>query len=315
MAHNLEMVNGKAQMAYAGETPWHGLGTAVSNDISVDDMLVKSGLDWNVYSTDTFYELNGKMVKTGKKALVRDMDGKFLSQISDAWNPVQNREAFEFFREFVDEGSMEMHTAGSLRGGKLVWVLAKLKDEGFELFNGDKMEGYLLFSNPHEFGSGINIRFTPIRVVCNNTLTASLNSNSLNAISVNHRRAFNSDAVKETLGISHEKMEQYKDMAFFLGSKRFTNATIDDYFNVIWPTTGKKEMSRNAELAKEVLHTQPGAEFAEGSWWQAFNAVTYLTDHKLGRSTDTRLTSAWFGANQRTKLKALETAIDFAEAA
>jgi hypothetical protein len=70
MAHNLEIVNGKAQMAYAGETPWHGLGTAVSNDISVDDMLVKSGLDWNVFATDTYYEVDGKMVKTGKKALV-----------------------------------------------------------------------------------------------------------------------------------------------------------------------------------------------------------------------------------------------------
>jgi hypothetical protein len=77
----------------------------------------------------------------------------------------------------------------------------------------------------------------------------------------------------------------------------------------------RKELSKSASRALEVVHTQPGARFAEGSWWQAFNAVTYLTDHEIGRSADTRLQSAWFGANKNLKIKALETAVQFAEAA
>jgi hypothetical protein len=74
-------------------------------------------------------------------------------------------------------------------------------------------------------------------------------------------------------------------------------------------------MSKNAALALDIIDTQPGAEFAEGSWWQAFNTVTYKTDHLIGRSADNRLTSAWYGSNKNLKTKALETAVEFAEAA
>ena len=107
-----------------------------------------------------------------------------------------------------------MHTAGSLNGGKMVWALAKTNDS-FELFNGDVTENYFLFSNPHEFGKAIDIRMTPIRVVCNNTLTLSLSQDSNAMLKVNHRKAFDVAEVKEQMGI-----EQYKSMAEFLGSKR-----------------------------------------------------------------------------------------------
>jgi hypothetical protein len=70
-----------------------------------------------------------------------------------------------------------------------------------------------------------------------------------------------------------------------------------------------------ANRAVSILETQPGAKFAEGTWWQPFNAVTYITDHVIGRSADTRLTSAWYGPNRSLKLKALEKAVEFAEAA
>ena len=113
---------------------------------------------------------------------------------------------------------MQMHTAGSLNGGKMVWALAKT-NESFELFNGDVTENYFLFSNPHEFGKAIDIRMTPIRVVCNNTLTLSLSQDSNAMLKVNHRKEFDVAEVKEQMGIAKEKMEQYKSMAEFLGSK------------------------------------------------------------------------------------------------
>ena len=112
-------------------------------------------------------------------------------------------------------------------------------------------------------------------------------------------------------------------MAQFLGSKRYTEETVKNYFNHVFPVIAynkekgpqRKELSKSATRALEVLDTQPGTKFAEGSWWQAFNAVTYLTDHEIGRSQDTRLQSAWFGANKNLKIKALESAVEFAEAA
>jgi len=264
MSHNLEIVNGQAQMAYVGETPWHGLGTLVDSDISVDGMVKAAGLDWTVTKAPTYYRVGDKEIDTGKYALIRETDNKFLSNVSKSWEPCQNADAFSIFEEFVERNELEMNTAGSLKGGQIVWGLAKMKDS-FALFDDDLTEQYLLLVNPHVFGQGIHVRSTPIRVVCNNTLSLSLG-----------------------------------------------------FMMQVFPTYSKKEeekVSRNALRAMEVVETQPGAEFGKGTFWQAFNAVTYLCDHELGRNQDTRLQSAWFGINKDRKNQALEKAVEFAEAA
>jgi phage/plasmid-like protein (TIGR03299 family) len=261
----------------------------------------------------------GKNVAIGQSALVRSMDNKILDVVSDDWNPVQNEEAFDFFNEFVAAGDMEMHTAGSLRDGQIVWGLAKIK-ESFELFKGDKIDSYLLFSNFHKYGFSTDVRFTPIRVVCNNTLTLSLNSKVERMVKISHRKQFDPGNVKEMLGIATDKLAKYKDMAQFLGSKKAKDENIVEYFKRVFPVSGtnenkQKELSKNAQIALDILHTQPGAEYAEGTWWQPFNAVTYLTDHLAGRTADTRLTSAWYGYHKGVKTKALELAVEMAEAA
>ena len=315
MAHMIEMIDGKASMAWAGETPWHGLGTQVSNDLTPEQMLKAADLDWKVGPVPAYATIGGEQVDIGRSALVRDRDNKVLDVITNDWVPNQNSDAFDFFNDFVAAGEMEMHTAGSLRDGQLVWALAKVKD-GFELFNGDAVESYLLFTNPHKYGSSIDVRFTPIRVVCNNTLSLSLSRDANQVVKVSHRNEFNGDNVKEMLGVAKEKLQSYKEMATYLGSKRFTDENIVDYFKRVFPVSGaKKELSKNAEIALNIIDQQPGAEFAEGTWWQAFNAVTFMTDHVIGRSADTRLQSAWYGYNKGLKTRALETAVEMADAA
>jgi len=321
MAHELEFINDKAQMAYNGAKPWHGLGTEVPADLTPAQMLEAAGLDWEVRKHPLFATINGERIQTQAEALVRSTDNKVLSIVTDSWNPVQNQEAFEFFNEFVQAGDMEMNTAGSLKGGRQVWAMAKVKDSFFDLFGGDVTEGYLLFSNPHQFGKAIDVRFTAVRVVCNNTLTLSLDSATKNAVRLDHRQVFNPEKVKETLGIATDKLERYKEMAAFLGSKQYKKENIVEYFNRVFPLTTNKEVpadkpaSRAARLAISVLDTQPGAEFAQGSFWQLYNASTFLIDHKLGRSDDSRMSSAWFGYNKERKISALNTAMEMAEAA
>ena len=318
MAHQVET------MAYAGELPWHGLGVPVSNDLTPVQMMEKAGVDWTVHECESFVEFNGEKVPTGMKSLVRSTDAKVLTNVGADWNPVQNEQAFEFFSEYVFAGDMEMHTAGSLRDGQMVWALAKVK-ESFDLFGGDQVESYLLFSNPHQYGKSIDVRFTPIRVVCNNTLSLSLSMQAERQVKVGHRVEFNPGEVKEALGIASEKLATYREMAEYLGSKRFSMDKLIEYYNTVYPRTSDKRvqdkklsvdtLSRNAKQCLDVLETQPGAEFAEGSWWQAYNSVTFITDHVQGRNADNRLYSSWFGGNQARKKNALETAIEFAEAA
>ena len=324
MAHELEFVNGEASMAYVGDVPWHGLGKRVPADVSPDQMLKAANLDWEVKKVPMSYDVGQGPILTKTNALIRSSDNKLLTVVNETWNTVQNKEAFEFFNDFVLSGNMEMHTAGSLKEGKMVWALAKLKDK-FELFGGDLVEGFLLFSNPHEFGRSIDIRFTPTRVVCNNTMTMALSEKTKYAVKVNHRSVFNGDQVKDMLGIASERMVTYKEQAEFLGKRKYSNESIVEYFNRVFPSLSKDQVtsedlnkapvSRQAEEAMQALHTQPGAKFAEGSWWQAFNTVTYMADHTLGRSRDTRLTSAWYGQNRLRKEKALELALEYAEAA
>ena len=112
-----------------------------------------------------------------------DSDNKYLSTVTAPWNPLQNAEAFKFFNDFVEAGDMTMETGGVLRDGQQVWALAKV-GESFTLANGDKVEGYLLFSNPHQFGKSIDIRFVAIRVVCNNTLTFALEGSAKHKVRV-----------------------------------------------------------------------------------------------------------------------------------
>ena len=318
MAHMVET------MAYAGEVPWHGLGVPVSNDLTPIQMMEKAGVDWRVQEVETFIEYNGKRQTTGQKALVRETDGRILTTVGENWNPVQNEDAFNFFAEYCLSGDMEMHTAGSLRDGQMVWALAKVKSD-FELFGGDRVESYLLFSNPHQYGKAIDIRFTPIRVVCNNTLTLSLDQKAEKSVKVGHRVEFDASEVKTALGIASDKLAHYKEAAEYLGKRRYTTEALIEYYNTVFPRTADKRvqgkglsvdtLSRNAKLSYDVLETQPGAEFAEGTWWQAFNSVTYITDHVQGRNEDNRLYSSWFGGNQLRKKNALQTAIEFAEAA
>ena len=315
MAHQVET------MAYAGELPWHGLGVKVSNDLTPAQMMEKAGLDWDVVECESFVEFSGKKIPTGQKSLVRETDGKVLTTVGENWNPVQNETAFEFFSEFVLSGDMEMHTAGSLRDGQMVWALAKIK-ESFDVFGDDQVDSYLLFSNPHQYGKSIDVRFTPIRVVCNNTLTMSLNADAERSVRVGHRTEFDPESVKETLGLAHEKFAKYKEMAQFLGSKRFTMDSYIKYLNEVFPRTSGAEfdgtietISRAAKQAHDVIETQPGAQYAQGSWWQALNSVTYVTDHVQGRGNDTRLYSQWFGGNQLRKVRAAEKAVEYAMAA
>ena len=312
MAHAVET------MAYAGELPWHGLGVKVADSLTPREMQEAAGLDWSVEKLPMVAKSGNEEIRIpSQQALVRSTDQKVLSVIGQNWEPVQNDEAFDFFVDFVKQGNMQMHTAGSLQDGKMVWALAKVDDD-FELFNGDKIESYLLFSNPHQYGKSIDVRFSPIRVVCNNTLTMALGGKS--GVSLDHRKVFDAQTVQQTLGLAKESMDKYKEVAEFLGTKRFTKDSLNNYFADVFGKSSKSEkdnviLTRNGQRALEVIDTQPGANFQKGTFWQALNAVTYMTDHELANTRDNRVHSAWFGGNRVKKINAVKKAVEYAQAA
>ena len=318
MAHELEIVNGMANMAYRESKglPWHGLGTPVHDNMTPMEMMKAANLDWKVSKQPSFVEINGEKVLTGQEALVRETDGKILTNVSGNWKPCQNEDAFNFFNDFVGAGDMQMDTAGSLKDGQIVFAAADVKD-GFTLAGGDEVKGYLLFSNPHVYGKSIDVKFIMTRVVCNNTLSMALTERGQPAVRLSHRNHFNPEMVKELLGISHNRVEQFKEAAEFLSSKRYSDKAFKLFLSQVFGTSNQegKILSRTAERALEIVDTQPGADMARGTWWNAYNAVTYMTDHEMGRSADTRAAAAWFGHNAKRKLDALNVAVEMAEVA
>lgn len=313
-------------IAWTGEVPWHGLGEQVPPTLTTDEMMVRAKLDWTVNKAPMFLE-GGKKVPNNY-ALVRSSDGSVLDVVGNEYTPVQNIEAFEFFREFVEAGSATMETAGSLKGGRHVWVLANLNDT-FKLAGGDAVNNYLLMSQPHQQGKAQVFKFTSVRVVCNNTLTMALagtqkakNGSIAGLYRRAHRGIFDEvaqEAAKQALGIARDRSSEFAEMAL-----KLSNETVDRdrAAQLIAQIMGDDELenetayqlildegSKATKMAIHALEKSPGADLASanGTLWGVLNAITYTTDHLLRKSPDSRLFNAWFGKEARIKDRAFAT--------
>ena len=165
MAANVE------NMFYVRETPWHGLGKRVNEALNSKEALTAAGLEWSVIQEPIYTET--KELIEGYKANVRDTDRQVLGVVTDRYKIVQNQEAFAFTDELLGEG-VRYETAGSLQGGRKVWLLAHLPHE--YIISGERISPYLVFFNSHDGSGAIKAAITPIRVVCQNTLNLALST-------------------------------------------------------------------------------------------------------------------------------------------
>ena len=157
-------------MFYTRKAPWHGLGTRVEEAPGSREALIYAGLDWNVVQKPV-YAGDDAIPVEGFTANVRETDNRILGIVSDRYKVVQNREAFAFTDALLGNG-VRYETAGSLQGGRKVWLLARLPQR--YIMNGDELAPYLVFSNSHDGSGAIKVAITPVRVVCQNTLNLAL---------------------------------------------------------------------------------------------------------------------------------------------
>ncbi len=318
MAHNIE------SMAYTNEKPWHGLGHYVAEAPSVDKMLKLAKLDWSVSKKPLYYnpQEDPTQMETVNRyyGLVRDTDGKCLDVVGNHYKPVQNKDAFEFFTEFVEAGKAKMETAGALRDGKYVWGLANL-NQSFKLEGNDQVNGFLLVASPHEAGKSLIIKFTTVRVVCNNTLTLAL-KNGGTEFRMAHRVEFGDEMrekAKDVLGIAREQMGEFEKNArklkkLKLSEKDAIEALANVYQPNVRPSLLREDFEKNSNPSLKRVHdvmlNAPGADPTTA--WGVLNAVTYYADHVASRTVDKRLTNAWFGKTANHKLLALDTLLRMA---
>lgn len=229
-------------MMYVREVPWHGLGTKVNDAPTSKEAIKLAGLDWNVNPT-VIYDANGKEI-SGYKANMRDSDQSILGIVSDRYQIVQNSEAFEFTDSLLDEGVV-YETAGSLRDGKQIWLLARMPST---TILGDDVDPYLCFTNTFDGSGAIKVCMTPVRVVCNNTLNLALETTK-RSWSTRHigDLAGKLHQAKETLGLAQEYMKKLDEDADRLANTKLSDAEIESIVSFIFPIDYIKDTKRKIE--------------------------------------------------------------------
>jgi phage/plasmid-like protein (TIGR03299 family) len=336
MAHELSIKsNGKAEMAYVGQLPWHGLGQEVTEGASIGVWQREAGMDWEARSEVPNIEtLDGNLIPFNDyKALYRSDTLAPLAIVGTNYKVVQPREVLEFFRDLTESGGWHIHTAGVLRGGRKLWAMAS-NGEGANVLPArkaaDRVTQNLLLATSLDGSMKTVAALTAIRVVCANTLALALQGNG-EKVQVSHRTVFDPAVIKRALGLSQESFAAFMNSAREMAE---TPIQLDESLAVLRGIFGSPEnkqppsnawMGRLADLGNQpiipadekesrsvsrILELFDGAgkgsalPGAKGTRWGLFNAVTEHVDHEMGRSTDTRLDSAWFGRGNGFKQQA-----------
>ncbi len=297
----------------AGPAPWHNVGIELANPATAREAIEAAGLNYTVARMPLKHivQRNLPAGTAGLWATVRTDTGEVLGVVGESYVPIQNRDAFAFFDYLVDTDEAIYETAGTFGRGERIWILAKLP--GYIRVHGKDIVGkYLLLSNSHDGSSLVRVKLTPIRVVCNNTLTAALQG----AGEVNIRHTTNAaedmGRALSLLGFSNSLYEQLDAIFNRMALTKITDKQLLDYVNALVPDSdegGENAKSREIRKAFLELHESgQGADLSRGTLWGAFNCVTEYTDHQMEGIPAARLESIWGGRGEQLKLKAFQLA-------
>ena len=275
MAANIE------SMFYVRETPWHGLGTKVLEAPASKDALQLAGLDWRVLQ-EPIYTAMEELVD-GYKANVRDSDRKVLGVVTDRYRVIQNDEAFAFTDELLGAG-VKYETAGSLQGGRKVWLLAHMPHE--YIISGERISPYLLFSNTHDGSGAIKVALTPIRVVCQNTLNLAL-AGAKRSWSMIHTGDIKEkmQEAKDTLFLAEKYMDELGKEFEALRMKKLTDKQVMEYIEILLPIEDgstpqqEKNMKRLREDMKIRYFDAPDLQEVGKNAYRFVNAVSDFATH------------------------------------
>lgn len=261
------------------EKPWHGLGTIVAEAPTSQDALRLAGLDWRV-DPQPVYDGRG-IVIPGYQANTRDSDGSVLGIVSGRYSIVQNADAFAFTDFLVGEG-ITYETAGSLRGGKQIWLLGKMPER---YIAGDKFEPYVCFTNTHDGSGAVKCCMTPVRVVCNNTLNMALKGAKRTWSTRHVGDVLNrvNDA-RETLLLAEEYMKALEEEADRLANEIMPMDAVKKGLDRLFPVDEKasdrqKQTAKDAKDQIMVCMFRPDLAQFLGTKWGFLNAVSDYVGH------------------------------------
>jgi phage/plasmid-like protein (TIGR03299 family) len=328
MAHNIDMSNSRANIAFTGSRQdiWHSLGQEMKPGMSIEEWAKAAGLDWRVEKVPAFADVPGRgMVEVdGARHIVRMDTGHPLGYVSDRYQPVQPSELLGWFGEYIGvDDRFQLDVAGSLKKGEIIWATATFNSD--LSIAGDQHRARLLMTTTFDgTGSTIN-KGTMTRVVCNNTLDAALGEDRRAVIKTRHNTKFNAEKVGQELATIAQSFDAYKTIGDAMGRVHLSKEQIATFFKSILdiPFDAKKEdiSTRKLNQFDELVQAygKTAHETDPGTAWCALNAVTRYVDHDRstrssnGDRTEARFLSSQFGSGALMKDKAVSVLCEMSD--
>lgn len=333
MAALLDMSNGRANIAYVGETPWHGMGQKLEPGADLETWRVAAGLEWSALKTPIFYQVgvNADQSPNYVQApdqfmVIRDDTFAPLGSFTGRYKVVQPDEVLAFFRDFIlADDRFELETAGALKGGAVIWALARFRDRMSIL--GEEHAPYVMLTTSFDGTRATTAQATMIRVVCNNTLTASIYDKQSASVRVRHSTVW-SDAVAakahDDLVKVSSSFDRYADMAKAMHGIKMAREVSQEFLKkLILKGKDEADLKARGQGVIDALLASYDATLKEGTekntGWTTLNAVTRFVDH--GRSTrrtngetveQARMASSVFGSGAQLKADALAALYELA---
>lgn len=319
MAHLIDMNNHRANMAFVGVTPWHGLGQMLTEDAPLEVWAREAGMEHTINHSRVAYRWGadkGQVATMDDKRVLWRSDTKApLAVVSSKYQIVQPAEILEFYRDLVSTtGDYQLQTAGCLDDGKKYWALAKYKD-GLDFGNGDTVKPYLLLATSADGSMATTATHTSIRVVCNNTLQMSLGREDNDSIKISHATKFDAEVVKARLHADNTIATYKGDVDALINKAMGGNAAMeifvelvakkDDDGNII----NEKSVKRIAHKLWSSLTTAPGSNLptSRDTAWGVMNAITHYVDFETNnRNNNNRFVSGQFGQGANLKAEAFK---------
>jgi phage/plasmid-like protein (TIGR03299 family) len=336
MAHEIEYRadRGTWSFAFTGDRSaiWHRHGQQMSPNASPEEWIAAANHDYEVETFDLAEAMGvqpGQWLAQQTHGVRRADNGLVLTTCSEEWKAAQCSQGWEFTKPLIEAGFCSVSTAGNLYDGRRAFILLKTKD-GFTLPGGDDTEGYILVQISHEYGLADLVIPVATRVVCENTRRMALagkTKEQMDAGKFIHRAktAFSVERANALIAAYRLGLGEYAEQAKFLASKSATPEQVRAYVNKVFKLEELKEgtaqqiarrQDHNARVVKTLmttLETQPGAQMSQGTWWSAYNAVTFHEDHgRFKTAADETFTSKFMGASADRKQASFKLALEMA---
>lgn len=317
MSANISVVNGKTEMfSGLGQVPWHGLGQIVSGLLTAKEAIEAAHLGWTVKTVPVF--VNGKQLRfpTGEdstdcwQGIIREDTGDALSVMKGRYSPIQNVECFDFLDTLAGEGNLKYETAGALKGGRIVWMMARYN--GDIDINGDNHQQWLLLCTSHDGSYSLMVQWVTVRVVCANTLSVAL-KDAKNQVKIRHTTTWESKAeeARRVLCLTRNYFSTVKETLVGMNKQLVTPGVEIEFAKFLFPAKDEKEVptrTQNSRLSIQALFNRPATGTFGQSRWDLLNAVTDYADHerKLRGDNSSRLESSLLGSGAVLKQSAYD---------